>query len=87
MRKHFQRRILRNFSDYPIRTYMAADVPISINTDNRTVSGTTCTKEFERVLEQFPITEEELEQIYIQSVEMSFATDDCKHLLLQKWKK
>ena len=84
---NLQTKALTDFTEYPIRTYMAAGVPISINTDNRTVSGTTCTKEFERVVEQFPLTDEELERIYIQSVEMSFASDDCKHLLLQKWEK
>lgn len=83
---NLQTKALLNFADYPIRTYMAAGVPVSVNTDNRTVSGTTCTKEFERLMEQFAFSDEELENIYKQSVEMSFATDDCKHMLLQKFK-
>ncbi len=82
---NLQTKALLDFAEYPIRTYMAAGVPVSINTDNRTVSGTDATKEFERVMKQFELTDEELATIYKQSVEVSFATDECKHRLLQKW--
>lgn len=83
---NLQTKALTDFANYPIRTYLSKGVPISINTDNRTVSGTNSTKEFERVMNQFHLTEDELKSIYLQSVEASFATDDCKHELLKKWK-
>ena len=83
---NLQTKALTNFADYPIRTYLAAGVPVSLNTDNRTVSGTTLTKEFERVMEQFILTDEEIVRIYRDSVEMSFACEDWKHELLKKLK-
>ncbi len=82
---NLQTKAIASFEDYPIRSFLAAGVPISINTDNRTVSGTTSTKEFTRVVERFALTEDELAKIYRDSVEMSFATDDVKHALLQRW--
>lgn len=82
---NLQTKAIMNFADYPIRSFLEAGIPISINTDNRTVSGTNSTKEFTKVVEQFALTEEEIEKIYRDSVEMSFATDDVKHALLQKW--
>lgn len=82
---NLQTKALTDFRDYPIRSFMAAGVPISVNTDNRTVSGTTSTREFEKVTRQFEFTKEELRKIYINSVEMSFATDEIKHELLKKW--
>ena len=82
---NLQTKALTDFRDYPIRSFMAAGVPISINTDNRTVSGTTSTREFEKVIGQFDLTKEELRNIYIESVEMSFATDEIKQELLKKW--
>lgn len=82
---NLQTKAITNFNDYPIRSFLAAGVPISINTDNRIVSATTSTREFTRVTEHFVLTEEELAKIYRDSVEMSFATDDVKHHLLQKW--
>ena len=82
---NLQTKAITSFDDYPIRSFIAAGVPISINTDNRTVSGTNSTKEFTCVAERFILTEEELAKIYRDSVEMSFATDDVKHNLLKKW--
>lgn len=80
---NLQTKALTDFRDYPIRSFMAAGVPISINTDNRTVSGTTSTQEFIKVTNQFALTKDELGKIYMDSVEMSFATDDVKHELLK----
>lgn len=81
---NLQTKAVTDFSEYPLRSFMAAGVPISINTDNRTVSGTTNTREFERVVSYFEIREDELRKIYRDSVEMSFATDAVKH---EVWKK
>ena len=82
---NLQTKALNDFRDYPIRSFIAAGVPVSINTDNRTVSGTTSTAEFEKVTHQFALTKEELRKIYVDSVEMSFATDEVKHELLKRW--
>lgn len=80
---NLQTKAVTDFSEYPLRSFLVAGVPISINTDNRTVSGTTNTREFERMVQHFVLTEEELQKIYRDSVEMSFASDDVKHEL---WK-
>lgn len=82
---NLQTKAVVDFADYPIRSFIAGGVPISINTDNRTVSGTNSTREFQRVTERFALTEDELRKIYQDSVEMSFAADETKHILLQKW--
>lgn len=79
---NLQTKAVTSFADYPLRSFMAAGIPISINTDNRVVSGTTNTREFERVVEHFALTDEELKRIYTDSVHMSFATDDIKQKLL-----
>ena len=79
---NLQTKAVTSFAEYPLRSFLAAGVPISINTDNRIVSGTTNTREWERVVSHFQITEDEAAKIYRDSVEMSFATDDVKHMLL-----
>lgn len=38
---------ISDWSDYPLKDYMDAGIKVSINTDNRTVSNTTLTKELE----------------------------------------
>lgn len=82
---NLQTKAITSIDDFPIRSFMAAGVKVSVNTDNRTVSGTNSTKEFTRLVERFALTEEEVAKIYCDSVEMSFATDDVKHDLLKIW--
>ena len=62
-----------------------AGVPGSVNTDNRTVSGTTCTDEYVRLTDAGMMNARMSERIYRDSVEMSFASDDIKHKLLQSY--
>jgi len=83
---NLQTKAVTSFNEYPLRSFMAAGIPISINTDNRMVSGTTNSREWQRVVERFDITEKEIEKIYCDSVEMSFATETIKHDLLMKGK-
>lgn len=83
---NLQTKAVTSFADYPLRSFMTAGVPVSINTDNRIVSGTTNSREWKRVVEHFAITDEEIAKIYRDSVEMSFATDDIKHELLKNGK-
>jgi adenosine deaminase len=69
--------------NYPFLRFQKSGIAISINTDNRTVSDTTCTKELELLYDHFGLTDEMLRKIYRDSVEMSFAADEIKHELLR----
>lgn len=84
---NLQTKAIRDIADYPLAEFMEAHVPVSVNTDNRTVSGTTCTEEFLRLSDAGMLDESICEQIYRDSVEVCFASDDVKHRLLEvnKW--
>ena len=60
---------------------MQAGIPVSVNTDNRTVSNTSSTRELTLLNETFALTDEELKQIYLGSVETAFADDSIKERL------
>lgn len=79
---NLQTKAVPDIADYPLAEFMAAHVPVSVNTDNRTVSDTTCTDEFLRLSDAGMMNERISEQIYRDSVEMCFAPDDVKHRLL-----
>ena len=70
--------------EYPIREFTEAGLLVTLNTDNRTVSSTSMTKEMEFVSQEYGITTEELEQYFRNAVEVSFAGDPVKHRLLDK---
>ena len=68
---------------HPLKEFHKDGLPVTINTDNRTVSNTTMTDEVRKVMELFELTEEDYQQIYIASVEQCFASDEVKQHLKQ----
>ena len=66
---------------YPIREFMDTGLLVTLNTDNRTVSGTSMTQEMEFVAQEYGVTEEELGPCYRNAIEVSFADDEIKHRL------
>lgn len=79
---NFQTRAATNYDTYPLRTFLDFGLLATLNTDNRTVSNTTCTKEFLFAEEHLQITKEDFLTLYKNSVEISFADDSVKHQLL-----
>lgn len=80
---NLQTKAITDFSKYPFQELIEAAVPVSVNTDNRTVSNTTCTKEWERLEEAGFYHAEYGRKVYEASVHTCFASDDIKHLLLR----
>ena len=80
---NYQTKALQPGTTYPIREFAKAGVPVTINTDNRLVSNTSIAKEVRFLNEHFGITEEELMQYQLNSVEIAFCDDSVKH---QLWK-
>ncbi len=82
---NLQTKAIRSWAEYPLPAFMQAGIPVSINTDNRTVSNTNSTNEFNHMIEHLRVSEDDLKQIYTWSIEMSFADDGCKDQLVKKW--
>ena len=81
---NIQTKAVKDFSTYPFKVFYRAGIPVSINTDNRTVSSTSCTKEWETLSQIYDFIEEDVDKIYRDSVEVSFASDDIKDKLLRE---
>lgn len=72
-----------SYEQYPIQQFLKSNVPITINTDNMTVSNTTLRKEFERLFEAGVITTEDAHRLVKNAVDASFQTEEQKAQLLQ----
>lgn len=79
-----QTKILRGFEMSPVREFLKAGIPVSVGTDNRTVSRVSLTEEFSKLSVLAGLTREEMERIYLSSVSMAFAGDDIKERLFRK---
>ncbi|WP_044338771.1 adenosine deaminase [Rossellomorea aquimaris] len=73
-----QTKAVNQFRDHPLYDFHRDGIKITINTDNRTVSDTTMTKECDLVWNEFSMSEEDYREIYMNSVEAAFASDEVK---------
>ncbi|MCM3117369.1 adenosine deaminase [Neobacillus sp. MER 74] len=76
-----QTKAVNQFSDHPIYQFHKDGVKVTVNTDNRTVSDTTMANECDIVFKEFNISENDYKQIYLTSVEASFADCEIKEML------
>lgn len=70
--------------EYPMKLFLDEGILVSVNTDNRTVSNTSLTKEFDFIQRTYGITDEEVLCMLRNAASTAFADDDMKHKLYQK---
>lgn len=73
-----QTHVVRSLPDHPLRMYLAAGVPVTINTDNRLFSRTTMTDELWRVHQEAGVDAAQLREIAINGFRYSFLPWDEK---------
>ncbi len=69
---------IATYGDHPIDAFYKDGLFVTVNTDNMTVSNITLTGEFERLNKHFDYDEDIFKEIYLKSVEASFATSEVK---------
>lgn len=79
-----QTSILPDYGANPVREFRQAGIPVAVSTDNRTVSGTDLTQEFEKLQAYGLLTEDDMAGIYFDSADAAFGGDDLKERLYQK---
>lgn len=75
---NLQTKAVLDGSMYPIREFLDEGLLVTLNTDNRTVSNTSVTKEIEHVQANYGVTDEEIIQMQKNAVEVSFAPEEQK---------
>lgn len=80
---NLQTKAIRNAAEYPVREYVRQGLLVSVNTDNRTVSNTSLTREIRFICENYGVTREEILTMMKNAIETSFAKDEVRHRL---WK-
>ena len=75
---NLQTKAVKDIQEHPIVPLLEKGVSVSINTDNRTVSDTNMTGEWQRVTKVFDFSEKTIKKITAQSIEASFASEAVK---------
>lgn len=83
---NIQTNIYQDYSSHPIYSLYQRGVSVSINTDNRTVSAVTLSKEYQSLMKSFPFTIEDFYRMNIEAIEHSFLKNEEKEKLLKKYR-
>lgn len=70
--------------EYPLREFLDAGLPVTINTDNRTVSGSCLAKELAFVQKTYGVRDEEILLCMKNAIAVSFADDEIKEKLYKE---
>ncbi len=82
---NIQTRAVSDFASYPMREFLGDGLLVTVNTDNRTISGTTLEQEIQTIREHCGMTDEDVARMMRNAVETSFAPDELKQRLLGKF--
>ncbi|MEJ2372072.1 MAG: adenosine deaminase family protein, partial [Gemmatimonadales bacterium] len=77
-----QTRAVRNFASHPVRLYFDRGLVVSLNTDNRLMSGTTVTKEHLRAWKHLGFTLDEIAELVLNGFRSAFLHHAEKETLL-----
>jgi len=78
---NLQTKAIYSWDDYPLLDFLDKGLKVSLNTDNRTVSNTTLTKEFAMIYESCGHNDDIIRKLQTNAIETSFASDDIKNEL------
>ena len=84
---NIQTKAITDFKKYPLYKLYKNGIMTTINTDNRTVSNTNLSKEYELLLNNFPLTINDLIKMNEYAIKSSFLNNEDKNNLLDKYKK
>jgi adenosine deaminase len=78
---NLQTNIYKTLADHPVDALYKTRVPLNINTDCRTISNTTLTDEYTRLINQFHWTKADFETCNLAAVDHAFTTPAIKEQL------
>lgn len=81
-----QTKAVENWADHPIKEYFEQGIRVTVNTDNLTVSGTTLSNEYEKLMELHNFSVAQLAEMNLYAVQASFLESAEKQRLLDHFR-
>ena len=70
---NLQTKAVKSMEEYPLELFLDKGIPITINTDNRTVSNTSMTRELQMIQGYYGFSDEVLEKLMKNAKEAAFS--------------
>ncbi len=81
---NLQTKAVELWRDYPLPDFLREGLAVTVNTDNRTVSGTTLTREYLTLMERCGLAEHDIAGLVRGALDAAFAGEDVKTPLRRK---
>lgn len=78
--------VVASLADHPLRRYFDAGIPVSLNTDDPLFFGNTLVDEMIAAQQVHRFTRDDIRQLVVSAVEMSWLTSDAKATLLKEFR-
>lgn len=82
---NIQTKAVESWDVYPLRKYMDEGIIVTVNTDNRTVSGTTMTKEYAMLMRECGLSLSEIAALVMNGVHAAFLEEELKGQLISRF--
>ncbi|MCH5166690.1 MAG: adenosine deaminase [Erysipelotrichales bacterium] len=84
---NIQTNTFASINDHPIKYLKEEGVPVSINTDNRTVSNVTLSLEYDKLMSTFGFNQNDFDEMNESAIKHAFISENEKRELLEKLKR
>jgi adenosine deaminase len=84
---NLQTKSLKKYSDVPLRKFIEKRIPVTINSDNMTVSNTDAIQDMKQMVKAFSLTREEVYKLVETAIKYSFASFFTKKKLISRLRK
>lgn len=81
---NLQTKSLKSYKDVPLMEFMKKGIPVTINSDNMTVSNTDVYQEFSHLYQTFNLTKDDVYKLLRTSIEHAFTSQEVKEKLFKK---
>jgi adenosine deaminase len=72
---------MASYTDHPLKRYLDRGIRVTLNTDNRLMSRIDVTHEFEKVIETFSLSRDQVKTILLNSANAAFAPEEVRDSL------
>ena len=81
---NLQTKSLKSYADVPLLKFMEKGIPVTINSDNMTVSYTDVYQEFAYMCQTFDLSKEDVYSLLMTSIRNAFTSDEVKKKLKER---
>ena len=81
---NLQTKSLPSYKDVPLLQFLENEIPVTINSDNMTVSSTDAISEMKKMVETFNLSKKDVKALLTNSINHSFTSEEVKKKLKEK---